>query len=169
MLLAIGNDGQFARFCEASGKPEWASDSRFASNTLRVQHREALIPAMQALTRTRTTAQWITLLETKAVPCGPINDIGQAFADAQVQARGLVVNQPLALVDKAQCATESIATVASPMRLGATPPVLTRPPPMLGEHTTEVLGELGLDATTNAHACSRRGWRADRQIGRAHV
>ena len=150
MLLAIGNDGQFARFCEAAGQAGWATDPRFASNTLRVQHREALIPAMQALTRTRTTAQWITLLETKAVPCGPINDIGQAFADAQVQARGLVVNQPLALVDKAQCATESIATVASPMRLGATPPVLNRPPPMLGEHTTEVLGELGLDAAAIA-------------------
>ena len=150
MLLAIGNDGQFARFCDAAGQPDWASDPRFASNTLRVQHRDALIPAMQALTRTRTTAQWIALLETKAVPCGPINDIGQAFADAQVKARGLVVNQPLALVAKAQCATESIATVASPMRLGATPPVLNRPPPMLGEHTTEVLGELGLDATAIA-------------------
>jgi formyl-CoA transferase len=150
MLLAIGNDGQFARFCEAAEQLEWASDPRFASNTLRVQHREALIPAMQALTRTRTTAQWIALLETKAVPCGPINDMGQAFADAQVKARGLVVNQPLALVAKAQCATETIATVASPMRLGATPPVLNRPPPMLGEHTTEVLGELGLDAAAIA-------------------
>src|SRR5690606_28215076 len=81
MLLAIGNNGQFARFCEAAGKPEWAADERFASNSLRVKHRDALIPLMETVTRTRTTAEWIGLLEDKAVPCGPINDIGQAFAD----------------------------------------------------------------------------------------
>ena len=150
MLLAIGNDGQFARFCEAAGQPEWATDPRFATNTLRVQNREALIPAMQAVTRTRSTAQWITLLERIVVPCGPINDIGQAFDDAQVKARGLVVNQPLAPVDTAQAATKSIATVASPLRLMATPPVLRRAPPALGEHTDDVLAELGLDAHTIA-------------------
>ncbi len=150
MLLAIGNDGQFARFCEAAERPEWAADPRFASNTLRVRHREVLIPAMQALTRTRTTAQWIALLEKKAVPCGPINDMGQAFDDAQVKARGLKVNQPLAPAVVAQTAIESIATVASPLRLTATPPVLNRPPPALGEHTEEVLAEMGLDASAIA-------------------
>ena len=150
MLLAIGNDGQFARFCEAAERPEWAADPRFASNTLRVRHREVLIPAMQALTRTRTTAQWIALLEKKAVPCGPINDMGQAFDDAQVKARGLKVNQALAPAVVAQTAIESIATVASPLRLTATPPVLNRPPPALGEHTEEVLAEMGLDASAIA-------------------
>ncbi|OQW87958.1 MAG: CoA transferase [Rhodoferax ferrireducens] len=150
MLLAIGNDGQFARFCEAAGHPEWAADARFASNTLRVQNREALIALMLPVTRTRSTADWTTLLEDKAVPCGPINDMAQAFADAQVQARGLVIKQPLALIDKGQVATEKISiqttvnTVASPLRLSATPPVLRRAPPSLGEHTDEVLGELGL-------------------------
>jgi len=150
MLLAIGNDGQFARFCEAAGHPEWAADARFASNTLRVQNREALIALMLLVTRTRSTADWTTLLEDKAVPCGPINDMAQAFADAQVQARGLVIKQPLALIDKGQVATEKISiqttvnTVASPLRLSATPPVLRRAPPSLGEHTDEVLGELGL-------------------------
>jgi len=146
MLLAIGNDGQFARFCEAAGQPQWAQDARYASNTLRVTHRDTLIPAMEAVTRTRTTAQWVALLEDKAVPCGPINSVGQAFGDAQVVAREIKVNQPLALAGKAQTAIESIATVASPLRLQGTPPVLHRPPPVLGEHTAEVLAGLGLDA-----------------------
>ena len=146
MLLAIGNDGQFARFCQAAGHPEWATDARYASNTLRVQHRSALIPAMEALTRTRSTADWIALLEDKAVPCGAINDIGQAFADAQVQARGLKLNQALAPAIIDDTAIESIASVASPLRLSGTPPVLHRAPPMLGEHTNEVLAGLGLAA-----------------------
>jgi formyl-CoA transferase len=150
MLLAVGNEGQFARFCEAAGQPGWATDERFRTNTQRVQHREALIPLMLTVTRTRSTAQWITLLEDKAVPCGPINDIGQAFADAQVQARGLVIKQPVAQVNKASQAITNVAlptvqTVASPLRLMATPPVLRRAPPRLGEHTDEVLAELGLD------------------------
>jgi formyl-CoA transferase len=146
MLLAIGNDGQFARFCQAAGYPEWATDARYASNTLRVQHRSVLIPAMEAVTRTRSTAAWIALLEDKAVPCGAINDIGQAFADAQVQARGLKLNQALAPAIIDDTAIESIVSVASPLRLSATPPVLHRAPPMLGEHTDEVLAGLGLAA-----------------------
>ena len=146
MLLAIGNDGQFARFCQAAGHPEWATDARYASNTLRVQHRSVLIPAIEAVTRTRSTADWIALLEDKAVPCGAINDIGQAFADAQVQARGLKLNQALAHAVIDDTAIESIASVASPLRLSATPPVLHRAPPMLGEHTNEVLAGLGLPA-----------------------
>jgi formyl-CoA transferase len=151
MLLAVGNDGQFARFCEAAGQSGWATDVRFRTNTLRVQNREALIPLMLTVTRTRSTAQWVTLLEDKAVPCGPINDIGQAFADAQVQARGLVINQPVAHLNKEPEAINGVAlstiqTVASPLRLMATPPVLRRAPPRLGEHTDEVLAELGLDA-----------------------
>jgi formyl-CoA transferase len=146
MLLAIGNDGQFTRFCTAADQPQWATDARYASNSLRVANREALIPAMEAVTRTRTTAQWVALLEDKAVPCGPINTIGQAFDDAQVQARGLKLNQPLAPAATAQTAIESIASVASPLRLQDTPPVLRRPPPVLGEHTAEVLAGLGLDA-----------------------
>ena len=151
MLLAIGNNGQFARFCEAAGHAEWAADPRYATNTLRVKHREVLIPQMEALTRTRSTADWIALLEDKAVPCGPINDIAQAFEDEQVKARGLKVSLPRDAGD----GIDRIVGVASPLRLAATPPVLLRAPPRLGQHTDEVLEELGIDA--GQRAALRRG------------
>ncbi|VTU16487.1 CaiB/BaiF CoA transferase family protein [Variovorax sp. PBL-E5] len=143
MLLAIGNNGQFARFCDAAGHADWAADPRFATNTLRVRHREVLIPQMEAVTRTRTTAEWIALLEDKAVPCGPINDIAQAFDDEQVKARGLAISLPRDAGD----GIGQIFGVASPLRLQATPPVLRHAPPALGQHTDEVLAELGLDVT----------------------
>ena len=146
MLLAVGNDGQFARFCEAAGVSAWAQDERFKTNTLRVKNRDALLPLLEQVTRTRSTAAWVALLEDKAVPCGPINDIGQAFADEQVKARNLWVKQPVGPSVQAQSTIESIATVASPLRLVDTPPVLRNAPPALGEHTDEVLKELGLDA-----------------------
>lgn len=146
MLLAIGNNGQFTRFCEAAGHAEWASDPRFATNTLRVKHREVLIPQMEVVTRTRTTAEWIALLEDKAVPCGPINDIAQAFDDDQVKARGLAVSLPRDAGD----GIAQIVGVASPLRLKGTPPVLRHAPPALGQHTDEVLAELGIDEKRRA-------------------
>ena len=141
MLLAIGNDGQFQRFCAAAGQPDWAVDARFTTNTLRVQHRSELIPMMEAVTRTRSTAAWIALLEDKAVPCGPINTIAQAFDDAQVKARGLRVELPRSAGD----GIRTIAGVASPLRLSANPPVLRNAPPALGQHFIGVLAELGLN------------------------
>lgn len=148
VLLAIGNDGQFARFCEAANV-DWARDERFTTNAGRVVHRDTLIPLMAELTRTRTTAVWIALLEDKAVPCGPINDIAQAFDDPQVRSRGLLVEQQRYPGTQAPAhdPVHRVATIASPLRLSDTPPTLRHAPPALGQHTDEVLRErLSLDA-----------------------
>ncbi|VGO08589.1 L-carnitine dehydratase/bile acid-inducible protein F [plant metagenome] len=146
VLLAIGNDGQFARFCAAIGSPAWAQDARFATNTARVRHRAELLALMGPVMLLRTTAEWIALLEDRAVPCGPINTIAQAFDDPQVQARGLRVDLPRDAGD----GIAGIATVASPMRLSETPVDYHRAPPALGQHTDEVLRDLGLDAAAIA-------------------
>ncbi|WP_406622746.1 CaiB/BaiF CoA transferase family protein [Acidovorax sp. SDU_ACID1] len=146
VLLAIGNDGQFQRFCAAAGHDAWSQDERFATNTARVRNRPALLALMEPLMRTRTTAEWIALLEDKAVPCGPINTIAQAFDDPQVRARGLRVDLP-------RDAGDGIATVsgvASPLRLSATPVTYRNAPPALGQHTDEVLRGLGLDSAAIA-------------------
>ncbi|MBB2775948.1 UNVERIFIED_ORG: crotonobetainyl-CoA:carnitine CoA-transferase CaiB-like acyl-CoA transferase [Comamonas terrigena] len=140
VLLAIGNDGQFARFCEACGHPDWAQDARFATNTARVQHRAELLERLLPVMRTRTTAEWIALLEDKAVPCGPINTVAQAFDDPQVRHRGIARSLPRQAGD----GIAQVATVANPMRLSATPVSYRRAPPSLGQHTQEVLHELGL-------------------------
>ena len=148
MLLAIGNDGQFARFCEAAGVG-WASDPRFTANTHRVAHRATLIPMMEEVTRQRPTAEWIDLLEHKAVPCGPINHIGQAYADPHVISRGLQARQERYPGGQPACGdpVNAITTAASPLRLSATPPTLRHAPPALGQHTEEILAQrLGLDA-----------------------
>ena len=140
MILAIGNDSQFAKFCAVAGHAEWATDARFASNAARVRHREVLIPLLRQATVMKTTAEWIAVLEGAGVPCGPINNLAQVFDDPQVRARGLRVDMPHPLAG-------SVPQVASPIRLSATPVEYRRPPPLLGEHTRQVLGELlGLDA-----------------------
>ncbi len=140
MIIAVGNDGQFRRLCETLGHAEWGTDPRFASNAARVANREALIPLLQQATVMRPTAAWIAAFETVGVPCGPINRIDQVFADPQVRARGLTRNIPHPLAS-------TVPTVASPLRLSATPPSYRLPPPLLGQHTREVLeGLLGMAA-----------------------
>ena len=133
MLLAIGNDGQFARFCKEAGQPELAADSRFVTNKDRVINRAALVPLLNVLTVKRTTAQWIASLESLAVPCGPVNNLEQVFDNEQVRARGLKVE----ILDRKL--DQKVPSVASPLRLSETPPVYRRSPPHLGEHTEEVL------------------------------
>ncbi|MEN9538126.1 MAG: hypothetical protein RLZZ126_361 [Pseudomonadota bacterium] len=151
VLLAIGNDGQFARFCEAAGHPEWAQDPRYAKVAPRNVNRGELIPLMASVTATRTTADWVALLGDKAVPCGPINDIAASFADKQVQHRSIWVKQQIPDNQSQPSATKNVAnqivsTVASPLRLRDNPPVLRHPPPAMGQHTDEVLRQLGRSA-----------------------
>ena len=139
MILAIGNDGQFARVCELAGHGEWARDERFASNAARVRHRAELLPLLRRTTVMKTTAEWIALLENAAVPCGPINDLAGVFADPQVIHRQLKVDMPHA-------AGGSAPQVANPIRYSATPIDYRLAPPRLGQDTEAILRELGRDA-----------------------
>jgi len=132
MILAIGNDSQFARFCQAAGQPAWATDPRFASNPARVAHRTTLIPLLRQTTVMKTTAQWITQLEATGVPCGPINRLDEVFANPQVLARGLRVELP-------HPAFGTVPLVANPIRLSRTPVSYRQAPPVLNQHHAAVL------------------------------
>ncbi|WP_448191531.1 CaiB/BaiF CoA transferase family protein [Azospirillum sp. sgz301742] len=140
IILAIGNNGQFAKFCTAAGNPELAQDSRFADNSLRVANRADLVAILTEVMRTRDTRDWLAALEPLGVPCGPINDLKAVFDDPQVKARGLHQELPHPTVG-------SVPTIASPIRYSGTPLVHDRAPPLLGADTDAVLGEqLGLSA-----------------------
>jgi crotonobetainyl-CoA:carnitine CoA-transferase CaiB-like acyl-CoA transferase len=144
LVLAIGNDEQFRRFAVEAGHPEWGTDPRFATNAQRVANRAALVPLVAGAVATRTTDDWIAALESKAVPCGPINTLDRVFADPQVQARGLARQI-------AHPALGSVPTVANPLNLSATPVDYARAAPRLGADTDETLGRLlGLDDATLA-------------------
>ena len=143
IILAVGNDGQFARFCTVAGCPELAQDARFATNASRVRHRETLVPLLAERMRQRGRADWLAALDAAKVPCGPINDLADVFADPQVLARGMKTTM-------AHPHNDALELVASPMKLSATPVQLHRAPPLLGQHTDEVLVELGLDAASRA-------------------
>ncbi|MBF8162933.1 CaiB/BaiF CoA transferase family protein [Ectopseudomonas hydrolytica] len=131
-ILAVGNDGQFRKLCEVAGLPALADDPRFSTNKARVAHRAELIPLLRQATVFKTTTQWIELLEKAGVPCGPINDLQQVFADPQVQARGLRIDLPNAM-------GSTTPQVASPLRLSATPVAYRSAPPLLGQHTEALL------------------------------
>lgn len=132
MIVAVGNDSQFASFCGALGRPEWAQDPRFASNRSRVAHREELTPRLAEITRERSTADRVCALESAGVPCGPVNTIAEVFDDPQVQARELRLDMPHPIAG-------STPSVSNPIRLSESPVRYRRPPPILGEHTREVL------------------------------
>ena len=150
VIIAVGNDGQFAKFCAIAGRPEWATDPRFAKNVDRVRNRDVLVPLIAQVMRTRTQRDWVEALEPQSVPCGPINRLDQVFADPQLAARAMRIDLPHPLAG-------TLPQVRSPLKLDRTPLTYDRPPPLLGEHTTRVLEErLGLDAAQCA-ALAQRG------------
>ena len=140
MIVAVGNDGQFASFCKALGNAEWAHDERFVTNPQRVRHRVALIEMITQATVGRTTSEWIAVMEAAGVPCGPINTLDQVFADPHVQARGARVEVPHPLGGQ-------VPMVANPLRMSESPVQYRHAPPTLGEHTADVLQDwLGLSS-----------------------
>jgi crotonobetainyl-CoA:carnitine CoA-transferase CaiB-like acyl-CoA transferase len=131
MILAVANDRQFASFAAAAGAAELAADPRFATNAERVAHREVLIGILAPILMRRSLGEWIAALEAANVPCGAINRLDQVFADPQAVARGLRVSMAHA--------TGAMDLVASPLRLSKTPPEYRSAPPLLGQHTSEIL------------------------------
>ncbi|CAM3341326.1 CaiB/BaiF CoA-transferase family protein [Polaromonas hydrogenivorans] len=135
MILAVGNDSQFASFCRAADHPEWAADPQFATNAARVKHRKLLVPLLRQTTVNKSTEDWIALLEKANVPCGPINTLEQVFADPHVVAKGLRIDVPHPV-------TGTAPGVASPLRLSKTPVRYQHSAPALGADTTDILQKL---------------------------
>ncbi len=144
IILAVGNDAQFERFCELAGRPELAADDRFARNSDRVRHREALIPEIESIMAERGSEDWLEALNQRGIPCGPLNARDQVFDDPQVRHRGLQLELEHPLAGR-------VASVANPIRLSRTPIDYQRAPPTLGQDTDSILEQwLGLDATRRA-------------------
>ncbi|MBK0391101.1 CaiB/BaiF CoA transferase family protein [Ramlibacter algicola] len=140
VIIAVGNDGQFAKYCEVAGHPELAQDPRFARNQDRVRNRAVLVPMLEEIMKTRAKAQWLPALEAAKVPCGAINSLAEVFADPHVRERGMVTRWEHPLGGE-------VDLVSSPLKLSATPVRQDLPPPLLGQHTDDVLrGVLGWDA-----------------------
>ena len=149
VVIAVGNDSQYAKFCEIAGRPDLAADPRFTSNAERVRNRALLVPLLEAIVRDKPAAFWTGKLEAAGVPCGPINSIAQALADPQAVARGLRIELP-------HPTAGTVPLVGMPIRMSASSPSYERPPPLLGEHTDEVLREVaGLRADEIAALRSR--------------
>ncbi len=139
MILAVGNDRQFGEFCRIAGCPSLAEDAPFLTNTLRVENRELLVPKVASVLREKTTGYWIDTLGAAKVPCGPINDISQMFADPHVRQRGILKEY----VHPSGVTQELVST---PIRYAKSKSGAELPPPMLGQHTDEILRDiLGTD------------------------
>lgn len=144
LIVTVGNDGQFRRFCQVLGCEEWADDPRFATNSARVAYRDALIPDISKLLAMRTTDNWLAELETAGVPCGPINTLDKVFDDPQVRHRGMRLPLPHPKAGQ-------VDLVGNPIRIDGQRLAAETPPPALGEHSEEVLSQLlGLDEETLA-------------------
>jgi crotonobetainyl-CoA:carnitine CoA-transferase CaiB-like acyl-CoA transferase len=143
IAVAVGSERQWPRFCEALGLPGLAADRRFATNGDRVERHAELRPLLAERLRTAPSSDWLTRLEAAGIPCGPINDVLAAFAEPQAQARGMTV-------DLEHPVLGPIRQVGVPFKLAATPATVRTPPPLFGEHTDEVLAELGYDVAAVA-------------------
>ena len=139
ITLGAANERLFRRLCEVLGHAEWVSDPAFADNANRVKNREALAGRIEAITIAEPRAHWLALLDANDIPCGPINDYAQVFADPQVLAREMVVETDHPTLGH-------LRTLGSPIKMSATPPDVTRRAPQLGEHTSDILNEAGLSA-----------------------
>ena len=135
IIVATGNDGQYQKFVEVGGRPELATDPRYATNPERVKNRDELVPLLAEMVLTQTRDFWIDKLEAVGVPCGPINDVGQVYQNPQVQARGMVMEAPHPTAGK-------VKLVRSPMRMSGTPTDNTVAPPLLGQHTDDILRDM---------------------------
>jgi crotonobetainyl-CoA:carnitine CoA-transferase CaiB-like acyl-CoA transferase len=140
ITLGAANDRLFRRLCDVLGHPEWTGLPEFADNASRVQHRAVLAARIEAITTAQPRGHWLALLEAHDIPCGPINDYAQVFADPQVLAREMVVETDHPTLGR-------IRTLGSPIKLSATPANPARRAPRLGEHTDEVLAEAGLSSS----------------------
>ncbi|MCB6184164.1 CoA transferase [Leeia sp. TBRC 13508] len=135
IIVAVGNDTQFARFAALCGHAEWANDERFAANKNRVKNRQILVPMIAEAMKLRNRDEWLQMLEVETIPCGPINSIPQAFEDPHVQYRQIKVNVP-------HPSAGNVPLVANPIRLSETPIEYNVAPPTLGQHTQEVLSDI---------------------------
>ena len=135
IILAVGNDGQYAKFCTVASRLDLCQDPRFIKNADRVRHRAVLVPLLEEVLRTRTKADWLSALEAAKVPCGAINNLSEVFNDPHIRTRNMVTTWQ-------HPASGPVELVSSPMKLSATPVRTDLPPPLLGQHTEEVLREL---------------------------
>ena len=133
-VIAVGNDKQFARLCEMIGKSELAQDSRFVTNTGRVEHRDELIALIKPVFQEKTASEWLSALEGAGIPCGPINTVDKVFAEPQVEAREMLIHMAYPEIG-------DLRLVGSPLKFSDTPVGYKLPPPRLGEHTEEILEE----------------------------
>jgi formyl-CoA transferase len=150
IIVATGNDGQYQKFVEAGGRPELGADPRFATNPLRVQNRDTLVPLLADMVRQRGRAEWIALLEAVGVPCGPINDIGEVFDNPQVKAREVAIELP-------HPAAGTVKLVRNPIRMSRTAATSDKAPPLLGQHTDEVLRDVLGKSAVEIEALREKG------------
>nr|MBP7116391.1 CoA transferase [Polaromonas sp.] len=150
IILAVGNDNQFVKFCQVAGQPDIAANPQYTKNQDRVTNRAVLVPLLATILKTRSKEDWLSSLQAVHVPCGPINNFDDVFKDPQVLARNMVTTYPHPIAGEVQL-------VANPLKLSATPVSTNRAPPLCGQHTEELLQELLNCSDTDVEQWRRDG------------